>query len=137
MESSTTRSSSWLTFAGIMFLVAGFANLIWGIGALADKAYLPEEGLLFSTLTFWGWISVLWGALLLFGAYLVLTGYPSGPTVGVVLAVVSAVFWLIALPTLPQYGLVAILVNALIIYGLAGQPDVTGRTGPGGNRSAR
>jgi hypothetical protein len=136
MESSTARSSNWLTFAGIMFLVAGFANLIWGIGALAEKSYLPEEGLLFSTLTFWGLISVIWGALLLAGAYLVLTGYPSGPTVGVALAVVSAVFWLIALPVLPQYGLVAIIINSLIIYGLAGQPDVAGRTGSGSDRPA-
>ncbi|HEY7455837.1 MAG TPA: hypothetical protein VH703_01070 [Solirubrobacterales bacterium] len=119
MESSTARSSGWVTFAGIMFVVAGFANLIWGIGALANKEYLPEDGLLFSTLTFWGWIAIIWGALLLLGSYLVLMESPSGRSTGIVLAVVSAVFWLFALPVLPIFALTAILVDSLIIYGLS------------------
>jgi len=122
MESSTGRQSGWVTFAGIMFVIAGFANLIWGIGALADKQYLPEDGLLFSSLTFWGWIAIIWGALLLLGSYLVLMESPSGRSTGLVLAVVSAIFWLFALPVLPIFGLTAILVDSLIIYGLA-QPD--------------
>jgi hypothetical protein len=119
MESSTTRHSGWVTFAGIMFVVAGFANIIWGIGALANKEYLPEQGLLFSTLTFWGWIAIIWGALLLLGSYLVLMESPNGRSVGIVLAVVSAVFWLFALPVLPIFGLTAILIDSLIIYGLS------------------
>lgn len=126
MESSA-RSSNWVTFAGIMFLVAGFANVIWGIGALAEKEYLPEDGLLFSSLTFWGVISLLWGLVLLVGSYLVLTEAPSGRLVGIVLAVVSAIFWFIALPVLPIWGLTAIIINSLIIYGLSGEPEVTDR----------
>jgi hypothetical protein len=119
MESSTAPRSGWVTFAGIMFLVAGAANIIWGIGALAEKQYLPEEGLLFSTLTLWGWIAIIWGALVLLGSYLVLMDSPNGREVGIVLAVVSAVFWLFALPVLPIFALTAILVDALIIYGLS------------------
>lgn len=119
MESSTTGRSGWFAFAGIMFVVAGFANLIWGIGALADKQYLTEGGLLFSSLTFWGWIAIIWGVLLLLGSYLVLMESPSGRSTGIVLAVVSAIFWLFALPVLPIFGLTAILIDALIIYGLS------------------
>jgi len=121
MESSASaaRQSGWVTFAGIMFLVAGFANVIWGIGAIADKSYLSGEGLLFASLGFWGWVAVLWGALVLFGAYLLLTGSPSGREVGIILAVVSAIFWFIALPVLPIFGLTAILIDALIIFGLS------------------
>jgi hypothetical protein len=119
MESSTARSSGWATFAGIMFLVAGAANIIWGAGALAEKEYLPEGGLLFSTLTFWGWVAIIWGAIVLLGSFLLLTDSPSGREVGLVLAVVSAVFWLFALPVLPIFALTAILVDSLIIYGLS------------------
>ena len=122
MESSTTHNG-WVTFAGIMFVVAGFANVIWGIGALANKDYLPESGLLFSTLTFWGWISLIWGVILLVGSYLLLTDSPNGRTLGIVLAVISAIFWFIALPVLPIWGLIAIIIDSLIIYGLASQPD--------------
>lgn len=122
MEPSTARQSGWLRFAGIMFVVAGFANLIWGIGALAGKHYLPEENLLFSSLTLWGWIAIVWGTLLLLGSYLVLTVSPSGRGAGIVLAVVSAIFWLFALPVLPIFALTAILIDALIIYGLSESP---------------
>jgi len=125
MESHAARSSSasrWVTFAGFMFLIAGAANLIWGIGALADKEYLPEDGLLFSTLTFWGWIGVIWGAALLVGSYLLLSGAPSGRTVGLLMAVTSAIFWFFALPVLPIFALTAIIVDSLIIYGLTEEP---------------
>jgi hypothetical protein len=119
MESRTGERSGWIAFAGIMFLVAGFANLIWGIGAIADKSYLSNDGLLFASLSFWGWVAVIWGVAVLYGAYLLLSGSPSGRGVGIFLAVVSAVFWFIALPVLPIFALTAILLDGLIIYGLS------------------
>ena len=105
-----------------MFIIAGAANLIWGIAALDSKEYLPESGLLFSTLTLWGWIAILWGIVVLIGSYLLLSDSPSGPGAGVILATVSAVFWLFALPVLPIFAMTVILIDALIIYGLL-QPD--------------
>ena len=119
MESRTASGSGWLAFAGIMFLIAGAANVIWGIGAIADKDYLSGDGLLFASLGFWGWVAVVWGAIVLYGSYLLLTGSPSGRELGIVLAVISAVFWFIALPVLPIFGLTAILIDALIIFGLS------------------
>jgi hypothetical protein len=119
MEASTAgRHSGWITFAGVMFIVAGAANIIWGIAALDGKEYLPESGLLFSTLTFWGWIAIIWGAIVLLGSYLLLSDSPSGPGTGVVLAKISAVFWLFALPVLPIFAMTIIFIDALIIYGL-------------------
>jgi len=54
--------------------------------------------------------------------YLLLSDSPSGPGAGVILATVSAVFWLFALPVLPIFAMTVILIDALIIYGLL-QPD--------------
>jgi hypothetical protein len=119
MEASTSsRHSGWVTFAGVLFIIAGVANLIWGIAALDNKEYLPESGLLFSTLTFWGWIAILWGIVVLIGSYLLISDSPSGPATGVVLATISAIFWLFALPVLPIFAMTIILIDALIIYGL-------------------
>ncbi|HEY7256398.1 MAG TPA: hypothetical protein VH476_06910 [Solirubrobacterales bacterium] len=118
MESRTGGGSGWVAFAGIMFVIAGCANVIWGIGAIADKAYLSDNGVLFASLGFWGWVAVIWGAIVLYGSYLLLTGSPSGREVGIVLAIISAVFWFIALPVLPIFGLTAILIDSLIIFGL-------------------
>lgn len=119
MEASTAgRHSGWVTFAGVMFIIAAAANIIWGIAALDSKDYLPESGLLFSTLTFWGWVAILWGVVVGIGSYLLLSDSPSGPATGIVLAAVSAIFWLFALPVLPIFAMTIILIDAFIIYGL-------------------
>jgi len=111
--------SGWVTFAGVLFVIAGCANLIWGIGALGKKSYLPENGVLFSTLATWGWIAVIWAVVLLVGAILLLGRVSSGPVVGIVLATISAVFWFFVLPVLPIFALTAIILDTLVIYGLA------------------
>lgn len=134
MGSSSTAShraqreatgDGWITFAGVMFLIGGAANILWGAGALDSKSYLPESGLLFSTLDTWGWISVIWGLVMLATALLVLSRTAAGVGLGIVVAVISAIFWLFALPVLPIWSLLIIGLDALIIYGLATQAKVT------------
>jgi hypothetical protein len=125
MEARTRTGSGWVAFAGLMFVIAGCANVIWGIGAIANKAYLSDNGLLFASLGFWGWVALIWGLIVLYGAYLLLTGSPNGREVGIVLAIISAVFWFIALPVLPIFGLTAILIDALIIFGLTSSSPTT------------
>jgi hypothetical protein len=110
--------SGWVTFAGIAFLIAAFANLFWGLGALAGKAYLDEGGLLYSTLNTWGWVSVIWGAVVLVGAILLFAEVRWAPVLGIVLASLSCVFWLFALPVLPLYAMTAIVIDVFVIYGL-------------------
>ena len=122
---TTTRpaGSSWFTFAGIMFIISGVSNLLWGIAALDTKQYLPEEGLLFSNLSFWGWLSIIWALLALAGAFLLLTHNEWSAGYGLVMATMSAVFWLFALPVLPIWAMIVIAVDVLIIYGLASRMD--------------
>lgn len=110
--------SGWVTFAGVMFLVSAFANFFWGLAALDTKSYLAESGLLYSTLETWGWVALGWSAVVLIGAILLLARTRSGPVVGVVLATVSCIFWLFALPVMPLFAMTAIFIDALIIYGL-------------------
>lgn len=113
----------WLTFAGVMFLIGGAANILWGAGALDSKSYLPESGLLFSTLDTWGWISIIWGLVMLATALMVFARMAAGIGLGIGVAATSAVFWLFALPVLPIWSLLIIGLDALIIYGLATQAE--------------
>jgi hypothetical protein len=111
--------SGWVTFAGIVFFVAAFANLFWGLAALDGKSYLDVNGLLYSTLNTWGWVAIGWSAVVAIGAILLLTRMRSGPIVGLVLASVSCIFWLFALPVMPLFAMTAILIDVVVIYGLA------------------
>ncbi|MEI7559567.1 MAG: hypothetical protein WCJ63_03140 [Actinomycetes bacterium] len=129
MEASThhhheveTRSG-WFTFAGFMFIIAGAANLMWGFAALDSKQYLSEAGLLFSTLTFWGWISIIWGVAALVCSWALLTRSSMAVAMGVSMATLSAIFWLFALPVLPIWSLVIIAIDVLIVYGLVSSSE--------------
>lgn len=125
MEASRPAGSGWFTFAGVLFLIAGAANLLWGIGALDDASYLPEDGLLFSNLTFWGWVSIIWGAISILGGVMLLTRSAVGAILGIVIATLSAFFWMFSLPVLPIWSLVVIGIDLLIIYGLSAHIDAT------------
>ena len=119
MEPSTKEfGPGWVTFAGVMFVIGGAADIIWGIAAIDGKEYLSESSLLFSTLDFWGAVSIIWGVVLLLGAYLLLSRSPIGVGTGIVLATISAIFSFFTLPALPEHALIAILIDALILYGL-------------------
>jgi hypothetical protein len=116
--------SGWFTFAAVLFTLAGVSNLLWGIGALDDKEYLPEGGLLASNLTVWGWVSIVWGLAALTGAVLLFMRNPWSAGVAIMLATLNAMFWLFAIPVLPIWSLVVIAMDVLIIYGLAVHSDV-------------
>jgi hypothetical protein len=54
----------WLTFAGIMIIVAGTLNVIWGIAAIDRSGFfVGETKLIFDDLRTWGWIVVIIGGL--------------------------------------------------------------------------
>lgn len=111
--------SGWVTFAGVVLLVGAVGNLFWGLGALDSKSYLDESGLLYSTLETWGWVAIGWSALLAIGGIMLLARARYGPAVGIVLAAVSCIFWLFALPVMPFFAMTVILIDLSVIYGLA------------------
>jgi hypothetical protein len=116
--------SGWFTFGAVMFGLAGISNLLWGIGALDSKRYLPEDGLLASNLEVWGWISIIWALLALTGSVLLFIRNPWSAGVAIILATLNAAFWLFAIPVLPIWSLVVIAIDVLIIYGLSMHSDV-------------
>lgn len=129
MEASTHHhmpekaGGGWFTFAGVMFVISGASNLLWGFAALDRKQYLPEDGLLFSTLDLWGWISIIWGAAALLGAWLLLNQMRSAVVYGVSMATLSAIFWLFAMPVLPIWSLAIIAIDVLIVFGLVSSAE--------------
>ena len=129
MSTTTARpqrpaGSGWFTFAGVMFGLAGASNLLWGIAALDKRDYLPEDGLLASNLSVWGWLSLIWALMAITGAVLLFTRNPWSAGVAIVLAAFNALFWLFMIPVLPIWSLIVIAIDVAIIYGLSVHSDV-------------
>jgi hypothetical protein len=116
----TAQGGGWLTFAGIMVLIAGILNVIWGIAAI-DSAnfFVEDERFIFSDLNTWGWIILIVGVIQLFAAFSIWSGGQFGRWIGIIGASLSAVGALLSLPAYPVWSLAVFGLDLLIIYGLS------------------
>ena len=116
----TTQGAGWIVFAGIMILIVGVLNIIWGIAAI-DKAsfFIEDERYIISDLSTWGWIILIVGVLQLFAAFSIWSGGGYGRWIGIITASLGAIGALLSIPGFPLWSLCLFFVNVLIIYGLA------------------
>jgi hypothetical protein len=62
--------SGWWVFAGVLLLVAGVLNIIYGIAAIGDSKFFTENATyIISGLHTWGWITLILGVLELVAAF--------------------------------------------------------------------
>lgn len=115
--------SGWEIFTAILLTIGGVSNALWGWGALRSAAdwggnrpYV--DAAFIGQLELWGWISIIWAAALIIGAVLMFTGQPAAHVTALVLASVSALFWVLVLPAFPLLALAVLALDVLIIYGL-------------------
>jgi hypothetical protein len=112
----------WVLFAGIIMLTGGFFNVMGGIVALVrDDFYLVGSGGLVLSIdyTAWGWLLLVFGALLLFAGYGVMVGQTWARVTGIILAVINAVMHMVFMPAYPLWSIVVITLDVFIIFALA------------------
>jgi hypothetical protein len=116
----TEQRSGWVTFAGVILLIAGVLNVIYGIAAI-DKAnfFVANQKYIVSDLSTWGWVTLVIGVLQLFAAFSIWSGGGYGRWIGIITAGLSAIAALMSLPGYPFWSLAIFAVDILIIYGLA------------------
>src|SRR4051794_32955254 len=78
--------SGWVAFAGTYMAIAGMLNLIWGITALSKKDYFVEGGLVWSSLSTWGWIAVILAAVQIVGGGLLFARKVGGVIMAIVIS---------------------------------------------------
>ena len=116
----TARGEGWLLFAGIMVLIVGILNTIWGIAAIDSASFfIEDERFIIEDLSMWGWIILIVGVVQLFAAFSIWSGGSFGRWIGIISASFSAVAALMSMPGFPLWSLAVFGVDLLIIYGLA------------------
>ncbi|HWV88233.1 MAG TPA: hypothetical protein VNZ62_22490 [Capillimicrobium sp.] len=109
-------TSGWVTFVGSYLAIAGVLNVLWGAAALAEKRNFAEDGLIWSTLSTWGWIALIVGAVQLVGAFLVITRRSGGPVVAASLGFVGLLVNFLSIGAYPIWSVILLAVNALILW---------------------
>ena len=110
----------WTVFASIMLIIIGVFQSIAGIVALvSDELYVvtPEYLFQFDTTT-WGWVHLLIGVIVLAAGIALYSGAVWARTVGVIVAVVSAIVNFMWLPWYPIWAVLVITADVFVIWAL-------------------
>ena len=93
--------SGWVTFAGVLLVLAGALNVIYGIAAIGNsKFFVANTKFIFSDLKTWGWITLIIGILQVLAAGSLWAGGLYGRIVGIGAAGISAIAALLVDPGL-------------------------------------
>ena len=114
------EGTGWVLFAGIMIMMVGVLNILWGIAAIDNSRFFVQDTtFIFSNLNTWGWIVLIIGALQLAAAFSIWAGGSYGRWFGIAAATVNAIAALLSIPAYPFWALAIFAIDVLVIYGLS------------------
>ena len=118
------RVSGWWVFAGILLLIAGVLNIIWGIGAISDaKFFVAGQKYIVGGLHSWGWITLILGVIELFAGFSLFSGGRFGRWVGIFAAALAAISALLSISAYPFWSLAVFALSIVSLYELATAPQ--------------
>jgi hypothetical protein len=111
----------WIAFAGTIMAMLGTFHIFAGLVALFNDDYylVGKSGLLVNVdFTAWGWVHVIGGIIVILAGVGVFAGQVWARTVGVVIALGSAVLNLAFLSAYPLWSLIMIALDVVVILAL-------------------
>lgn len=118
--------SGWWVFAGVLLLVAGLLNIVYGIAAIGgSEFFLNEVEFIVSNLKLWGWVHLIIGVMELFAAFSLFSAGEFGRWFGIFIGAVNAIAALLAMPAYPFWSLAVFALSVIIIYKLAEAPSLS------------
>lgn len=126
-ETRVTGWVGWVWFAGILLVVEGAFDILFGFIALLapDGAYFrgSNGALVGYNVQGWGWWSLILGVIVLLTGAFLFRGALWARLFAVIIAGVNAVTNLLAMPTQPVWSLTLVAINLLIIYAVTVHGD--------------
>ena len=113
------RGYGLVLFAGVLLLVAGFWNMIYGIAAIANShVFAANAHYVFGDLRAWGWVTLIFAILLLVAGGGVMAGNQLARWFGVVVVGLNAINQMFFIPAYPFWSLTIIAMDVVALYGL-------------------
>jgi hypothetical protein len=105
--------------AGVLLLVAGFWNLIYGIAAIANShVFVANAHYVFGNQRTWGWITLIFAVLLLIAGGGVMAGNQLARWFAVAVVGLNAIDQMFFIPAYPFWSLTIIAMDVVALYGL-------------------
>jgi hypothetical protein len=126
--------SGWILFAAIVMMLIGAFDVLQGIAAIFSDGFygVTEDELVVLDFTAWGWVTLIWGVVLLVCGFGVITGREWARWVGLVIVGLSVVGHAFFLAASPAWSVIVIGLCVLIAFALAArwaeaQADMSGQ----------
>lgn len=119
MANDTVKGTGWVTYSGILLVVAGVGSLLDAIWAFRYSDTLTDLVFFENNLEVWGIIWLIVGGVLIAAGYGVFQGEQWARWTGIVaasIAILSNLSWAQVQPT---QGLIGAILASLVVYGLA------------------
>jgi magnesium-transporting ATPase (P-type) len=112
--------SGWIAFAGILMLMIGIFNVIWGLIAIIDDTRITvgAAGLTLWDVTAWGWIHLILGIVLFLTGGGLLAGRGWARWLGLLFVMLNAFGQIAWMTTYPLWAVLIITLDIVIIYQL-------------------
>lgn len=110
----------WVLFAGVMLMISGAVQAIYGLGTLLNNNFLlvTQNHAVVVNVTTWGWVHLIGGLLLLGAGYSVINGNAFGRVVAVIVTALALVANISYATAYPIWTLLLITVDVLVLYAL-------------------
>jgi hypothetical protein len=113
------RGYGLVLFAGVLLLVSGFWNLIYGIAAIAQShVFVANAHYVFGNLRAWGWVTLIFAILLLVAGAGIMVGNQLARWFGVVVLGLNLIEQMFSIPSYPFWSLTIIALDVVALYGL-------------------
>jgi hypothetical protein len=118
------RGAGRAVFAGVLLLIAGTLNIIYGIGALDDaNIFVNEQRFIFTNLNTMGWVMIVLGIIQLTGGFSLIAGNTYGRVIGIIGASLGAIAALLSIGgnnpwwSLGIFALCLWILHGILMYG--------------------
>jgi hypothetical protein len=106
-------------FAGVLLLLGGTLNIIYGIAAIGNSHFFAHNAhYVFANLKTWGWVTLIIGVLELVAAFSLFSGGAYGRWFAIVMGFLAAITALLSIPAYPAWSLAVFALTVWIIHGL-------------------
>jgi len=124
MATQDSSWSGWIVFAGFVLVLVGAMDALQGLVAIIKDEYVvaTAKGLAIVDVTTWGWVTLLWGALLVLVGFGLLGGAGWArwlAIIGVGLNAIGQIAFMANYPqAYPLWNILIVTLNILVLYAL-------------------
>lgn len=116
----TSQPSGWTVFAGVVLLIVGSLDALYGLAAVLNNeiVIVGGHGVIVADISTWGWVHLILGSIIALTGIGLLAAMSAARWAAVFFVAVNAVAQIVWFPAAPLWAFLIILLDVTIIYQL-------------------